>query len=167
MAKVRPIWSHCLPLFCSDDAEESLREDIILYDSHSGKWAPRTWMATCPSKRWKRHMDGASFHLGTCFVKAAISIGLAHRNLRSKTSMLAQVLQIFWGKEHLVKNRVISTLDKIIYYIGTFLQGSTKPLFTSQNRVETSWKQTRLLERVTGCLDIGGFSCLGTPDLYL
>jgi hypothetical protein len=83
-------------------------------------------------------MDGASFHLGTCFVKAAISIGLAHRNLRSKTSMLAQVLQIFWGKEHLVKNRVISTLDKIIYYIGTFLQGSTKPLFTSQNRVETS-----------------------------
>jgi hypothetical protein len=25
----------------------------------------------------------------------------------------------------------------VIYYIGTFLRGSTKPLFTSQNRVET------------------------------
>jgi hypothetical protein len=30
--------------------------------------------------------------------------------------MLAQVLQIFWGKEHLVKNRLISTLDKVIYF---------------------------------------------------
>jgi hypothetical protein len=27
--------------------------------------------------------------------------------------MLAQVLQIFLGKEHLVKNRLISTLDKV------------------------------------------------------
>jgi hypothetical protein len=64
--------------------------------------------------------------------------GLAHRNLRSRTSLLAQVLQIFWGKEHLVKNRLISTLDKVIYYKETFLQGSTKPLFTTQNRLETS-----------------------------
>jgi hypothetical protein len=46
--------------------------------------------------------------------------------------MLAQLLQIFWRKEHLVKNRLISTLDKVIYYKGTFLQGSTKPLFTTQ-----------------------------------
>jgi hypothetical protein len=30
--------------------------------------------------------------------------------------MLAQVL----GKKHLVKNALISTLDKIIYYKGTF-----------------------------------------------
>jgi hypothetical protein len=52
--------------------------------------------------------------------------------------MLAQVLQIFLGKKTLVKSLLISTLDKVIYYIGTFLQGSTKPLFTSQNRVETS-----------------------------
>jgi hypothetical protein len=29
---------------------------------------------------------------------------------------------------------LISTLDKVIYYIGTFLQGSTRPLFTTQNR---------------------------------
>jgi hypothetical protein len=52
--------------------------------------------------------------------------------------MLAQALQIFWGKEHLVKNRLISTLDKVIYHKGTFLQGSTKLLFTTQNRLESS-----------------------------
>jgi hypothetical protein len=57
-----------------------------------------------------------------------------HRNLRSGTSMLAQALQIFLGKEHFVKNRLISTLDKVIYIKGTIFQGSTKPLFTSQNR---------------------------------
>jgi hypothetical protein len=61
-----------------------------------------------------------------------------HRNLRSRTSMPAQVLQIFLGKDHLVKNLLISTLDKVIYYKGTFLQGSTKPLFTTQNTLETS-----------------------------
>jgi hypothetical protein len=54
--------------------------------------------------------------------------GVRHRNLRSRTNMLAQVLQIIFGKEHLVKNRLISTLDKVIYYKGIFLQGSTKPL---------------------------------------
>jgi hypothetical protein len=32
--------------------------------------------------------------------------------------MLAHILQIFWGKEHLVKNRLISTLDKVIYFKG-------------------------------------------------
>jgi hypothetical protein len=48
--------------------------------------------------------------------------------------MLAQALQIFLGKEHFVKNRLISTLDKVIYIKGTIFQGSTKPLFTSQNR---------------------------------
>jgi hypothetical protein len=47
-------------------------------------------------------------------------------------------LQTFYGKKALVKSMLISTLDKVIYYIGTFLQGSTKPLFTTQNRVETS-----------------------------
>jgi hypothetical protein len=52
--------------------------------------------------------------------------------------MLAQVLQIFLGKEHHVKNWLISTLDKVIYYKGTFLQGSTKPLITTQNSLETS-----------------------------
>jgi hypothetical protein len=44
---------------------------------------------------------------------------------------------IFW-EEHLEKNRLISTLDKVIYFKGTIFQGSTKPLFTSQNRVEIS-----------------------------
>jgi hypothetical protein len=47
--------------------------------------------------------------------------------------MLAQALQIFFGKEHLVKNWLISTLDKVIYFKGTIFQRSTKPLFTSQN----------------------------------
>jgi hypothetical protein len=42
------------------------------------------------------------------------------------------------GEKNLVKNLLISTLDRVIYYNGTFLQGSTKPLFASQNRVETS-----------------------------
>jgi hypothetical protein len=49
--------------------------------------------------------------------------------------MLAQVLQMFYGKEPLVKNLL---LDKVIYYKGTIFQRSTKPLFTSQNRVEIS-----------------------------
>jgi hypothetical protein len=52
--------------------------------------------------------------------------------------MLAQVLQIFLGKEHLVKNWLISALDKAIYFKGTIFQQSTKPIFTSQNRVELS-----------------------------
>jgi hypothetical protein len=64
-----------------------------------------------------------------------------HRNLGTRISMLAQVLQIFWVKERLVRNRLISTLDKVIYFKGTVFLWSTKPLFTSQNRVETSWKK--------------------------
>jgi hypothetical protein len=44
--------------------------------------------------------------------------------------MLAQVLQIFLGKEHLVKNLLISNQDKLINFEGTIFQGSTKPLFT-------------------------------------
>jgi hypothetical protein len=52
--------------------------------------------------------------------------------------MFEMLLQTFWAKYTLVKTLLISTLDKVMYYIGTFLQGSTTPLFTSQNRVETS-----------------------------
>jgi hypothetical protein len=51
---------------------------------------------------------------------------------------LAQVLQIFSGKEHHVKNRLIFTLDKVIYFKGAIFQRSSKPLFTSQNGVEIS-----------------------------
>jgi hypothetical protein len=51
--------------------------------------------------------------------------------------MFDLLLQTFWAK-NLVKSLLISTLDKVIYYIGTFLEGSTKPLFTLQNRVEAS-----------------------------
>jgi uncharacterized protein YlzI (FlbEa/FlbD family) len=52
--------------------------------------------------------------------------------------MLAQVLQIFWGKELLVKNWLNFALDKVIYFKGTIFQWSSKPLFASQNRVEIS-----------------------------
>jgi hypothetical protein len=44
--------------------------------------------------------------------------------------MLAQVLQIFFGKEHLAKNWLISTPEKVIYFKGTIYLRSTKPLFT-------------------------------------
>jgi hypothetical protein len=52
--------------------------------------------------------------------------------------MFELLLQTFWAKKNLVKRLLISIQDKVIYYIGTFLRGSTKPLFTSQNRVQTS-----------------------------
>jgi hypothetical protein len=51
--------------------------------------------------------------------------------------MFELLLQTFWAKK-LVKSLLIYTLDKVIYYIGTFSQGSTKPLFTSQKGVVTS-----------------------------
>jgi hypothetical protein len=51
--------------------------------------------------------------------------------------MFALVQQTFLGKKSPVKSLLISTLDKVTYYKGTFLQGSTKPLFTTQNRLET------------------------------
>jgi hypothetical protein len=60
---------------------------------------------------------------------------IGHRNLSTRTHTF-ELLKHF-GRKNLVKSLLISTLDKAIYYIGTFLQGSTKPLFTSQNRVET------------------------------
>jgi hypothetical protein len=43
-----------------------------------------------------------------------------------------------FGKKKLVKSLLISTLDKVIYFIGAFLLGSTKLLFTTQNRLEIS-----------------------------
>jgi hypothetical protein len=42
-------------------------------------------------------------------------IRLSRRNLNNRTRMFAPDLQIFWGKEHLVKNRLICTLDKVIF----------------------------------------------------
>jgi hypothetical protein len=44
------------------------------------------------------------------------------------------------GEKHHVKNRLISTLDKVIYFKGTIFQGYAKPLFTSQNTVDISRK---------------------------
>jgi hypothetical protein len=44
-----------------------------------------------------------------------------------------------FGEKTLVKSLLISTLvDRAIYYNGTFLQDSTKSLFTTQNRLKTS-----------------------------
>jgi hypothetical protein len=57
---------------------------------------------------------------------------------------LAQALLIFLGKEHLLKNWLISTLDKVITFKGAIFEASTKPLFTSQNRVEISCKNLSL-----------------------
>jgi hypothetical protein len=51
--------------------------------------------------------------------------------------MFALVQQTFLAKKNLVKSLLISTLDKVFYYKGAFLQGSAKPLFTTQNRLET------------------------------
>jgi hypothetical protein len=62
----------------------------------------------------------------TVFVK--LIARLNHRNLRSRTSMLAWDLQIFFGKEHLVKNWLISTLDKVIYFKGTIFQSGLQKL---------------------------------------
>jgi hypothetical protein len=40
--------------------------------------------------------------------------------------MLAHALQIFWEKEHLVKNWLISTLDKVVYFEGTIFSAVYK-----------------------------------------
>jgi hypothetical protein len=47
--------------------------------------------------------------------------------------MFELLLQTFYdfGQKNLIKSLLISTLDKEIYYNGTFLQGSTKPQLTS------------------------------------
>jgi hypothetical protein len=52
------------------------------------------------------------------------------------------------GGKHLAKNWLISTLDKVIYFKGAFFQRSTKPLFTSQNRVEISRKKFSLFSNM-------------------
>jgi hypothetical protein len=55
--------------------------------------------------------------------------------------MFALVQQTFLAEKTLVKSLLISTIDKVVYYKGTFLQGSSKPRFTTQNRSETSLKK--------------------------
>jgi hypothetical protein len=66
--------------------------------------------------------------MGSCDFKTFILIRF---NIFGKT---------FLAKKNLAKSLLISTLDKVIYYKGTFLQGSTKPLFTTQNM----WKKLPL-----------------------
>jgi hypothetical protein len=53
------------------------------------------------------------------------------------TPGLANIL----GEKHLVKIWLISTLYTVIYFKGTIFLRSTKPLFTTQNGLETSWKK--------------------------
>jgi hypothetical protein len=67
--------------------------------------------------------------------------GLDHRNLCTRTSKCSLVQQLFLAKNPLLS----SARDKVIYYKWTFLQGSTKPLFTTQNGLETSRKNFNML----------------------
>jgi hypothetical protein len=82
--------------------------------------------------------DGGSFEgwsdACTYFELGAIEISVLERACLSCSCK-------HFGQKNLVKSLLISALDKVIYYNGTFLRGSTKPIFTSQNRVETSWKK--------------------------
>jgi hypothetical protein len=48
--------------------------------------------------------------------------GYLHRNLGTRKSMFALVLQKFVAKK-LVKSLLISTLDKVIYFIGNNFSG--------------------------------------------
>jgi hypothetical protein len=59
-------------------------------------------------------------------------LGEKHRNLSTTMRKFAPVQKTFLEK-NLIKSLLISTLDKVIYYKGTFLQGSTKPLFHNIN----------------------------------
>jgi hypothetical protein len=70
--------------------------------------------STTPLDAMTLCVDYVIIHYHIDYVRKPFSFH--HRNLRSKTSMLAQVLQIVLGKEHLVKNRLISILDKVIYF---------------------------------------------------
>jgi hypothetical protein len=77
------------------------------------------------------------FVLRTVHLCTATYICSAHRNLRTRTSIFALAKQFFGGK-----NWLISTLAKIIYFKEPFFRGlHTKPLFTSQNRLETFFKK--------------------------
>jgi hypothetical protein len=59
------------------------------------------------------------------------------------------------AKKYLVKSLLISTLGKSLYYKGTFLQGSTKPLYTLQNRLETmQMKKFTLFQHPSSCTEI-------------
>jgi hypothetical protein len=53
------------------------------------------------------------------------------------------------GEKNLAKSLLISTLEKVIYYIGTFLQGSTKPLFTLQKYAGEQLKKFALLKHAS------------------
>jgi hypothetical protein len=102
------------------------------FKSTSGHTAPISFFT---AKNEDKNIRTGNFLLKSFPAKNSLS-SFPHRNL--KTSMLAQVLQIFLGKEHLLRNWLISTLDKVIYFEGTNFLLSTKPLFTTLNRLETN-----------------------------
>jgi hypothetical protein len=66
-----------------------------------------------------------------------------------RTNMLAQVLQIFLGKEHLVKNWLISTLDKVIYFKGTIFRAVYK---TSLHFTKLGEDQQKKLPFLSTCV---------------
>jgi hypothetical protein len=70
---------------------------------------------------------------------AGADMHFSHRSIKTRASMFAPVLQIFfWGKNtSRSADLPLRYLDKVIYFKGTIFQGSTKPV-TSQNRVEIS-----------------------------
>jgi hypothetical protein len=62
-----------------------------------------------------------------------------HRNLSTRTNKFALVQQTFLAKNPCKKSADLHSYQfTTIYYKGAFLQDSTKPLFTNQNRLETS-----------------------------
>jgi hypothetical protein len=74
----------------------------------------------------------------------------------------------FLGKEHLAKNQLISALEKVICIKWTIFLRPSKPLFTSQNRVETSWKKfARLFQNASSRSKISMRLRLGTSMLPL
>jgi hypothetical protein len=88
-----------------------------------------------PSRKWLLWRVRKMVHFGL------LQLCKVHRNLSTRTSKFVPVQQTFRAKKNLVKSLLFSTLDNVIYYNGTIFLQSTKPLFTSQNRVETSWKK--------------------------
>jgi hypothetical protein len=87
----------------------------------------KTWVESSLITWAAKYSDKKAFSNKTacakCCATSYVHMYVDHRNLRSRTSMSAQVLQIFWGKEHLEKNRLIFTLDKVIDLKGTIFCG--------------------------------------------
>jgi hypothetical protein len=76
----------------------------------------------------KKCRQKSSVFFSQLFVSASQRMHVTHRNLRTRPSMLGLAQQIFLGKEDLVKNRLISTADKVIYLKRNNFSGVYKNL---------------------------------------